>query len=59
MLSALSARAPRAARHAAASPLASRRLYDAALGLAGAVAWASLAFVILRWPDLGDWGRGP
>ena len=37
-------------------PRASRRAAIAAL--AGA-AWLTCAFVILRWPDLGEWGRGP
>jgi NitT/TauT family transport system permease protein len=33
--------------------------FDAALAFGAAAAWLLLAFVILRWPDLGDWGRGP
>jgi NitT/TauT family transport system permease protein len=32
---------------------------DAVLAFAAAAAWLLLAFVILRWPDLGDWDRGP
>jgi NitT/TauT family transport system permease protein len=35
-----------------------RRNFDAALSFAAAISWLLLAFVILRWPDLGDWGRG-
>ena len=30
-----------------------------ALAIVAAAAWTLVAFVILRWPDLGDWGRGP
>jgi NitT/TauT family transport system permease protein len=30
-----------------------------ALALAAAASWFLLAFVTLRWPDVGDWGRGP
>jgi sulfonate transport system permease protein len=33
--------------------------FDAALAFGAAAAWLLLAFVVLRWPDLGDWGRGP
>ena len=36
-----------------------RRLYEAGLSWAAAAAWLANAFIILRWPDLGDWGRGP
>jgi NitT/TauT family transport system permease protein len=59
MLSALSARAPRAELKRRSLGFASRRLFEAGVGVAGAAAWALLAFVIVRWPDLGDWGRGP
>jgi NitT/TauT family transport system permease protein len=56
------------ARPAGASTIAPRRAllrvagrarFGAALAFAAAAAWLLLAFVILRWPDLGDWGRGP
>jgi NitT/TauT family transport system permease protein len=36
-----------------------RARLDAVLAFAAAAAWLLLAFVILRWPDLGDWDRGP
>src|SRR6202167_712898 len=36
-----------------------RARLDAVLAFAAAAAWLLLAFVILRWPGLGDWGRGP
>ena len=29
------------------------------LAVAAGAAWLLLAFITLRWPDLGDWGRGP
>jgi NitT/TauT family transport system permease protein len=32
---------------------------EAALAFLASAAWVALAFVILHWPDLGDWGRGP
>jgi NitT/TauT family transport system permease protein len=35
------------------------RGFGAGLAFAAAAAWLLAAFVILRWPDLGDWGRGP
>src|SRR5580698_10469961 len=36
-----------------------RRFLDAGLAFAAGAAWALVAVVILNWPDLGDWGRGP
>ena len=47
------------ARRIALSQPAGRAGRGAALAFAAAAAWLLLAFVILRWPDLGDWGRGP
>ena len=29
------------------------------LAVAAGASWLLLAFITLRWPDLGDWGRGP
>ncbi|WP_246731532.1 ABC transporter permease [Methylocapsa sp. S129] len=29
------------------------------LAIGAGAAWLLLAFITLRWPDLGDWGRGP
>jgi len=36
-----------------------KALAKSALALAAAGSWFLLAFVTLRWPDVGDWGRGP
>jgi NitT/TauT family transport system permease protein len=46
-------------RGPARAQAAGRAGFDAALAFAAAAAWLLLAFVLLRWPDLGDWGRGP
>ena len=35
------------------------RAPGAGVSLAAGLAWALVALVILTWPDLGDWGRGP
>lgn len=40
------------------SPALPGSLKAVALGLAAALAWAAFGLVTLRWPDLGDWGRG-
>jgi NitT/TauT family transport system permease protein len=29
------------------------------LAVAAGTSWLALAFITLRWPDVGDWGRGP
>ena len=59
-MSVTSAVPERASRFARAPSLdAAARGYEAALSLVGALAWATLAVIVLRWPDLGDWGRGP
>src|ERR1700728_3559721 len=47
------------ARRPALSRAMGRAGLDAVLAFAAAAAWLLLAFVILRWPDLGDWDRGP
>ncbi|MGO9418263.1 MAG: ABC transporter permease, partial [Roseiarcus sp.] len=58
-LPALPARAAPIARRPAFAAATGRRSFGAALAFAAAASWLLLAFVILRWPDLGDWGRGP
>jgi len=58
-LPALPARAATIARRPAFAAATGRRSFGAALAFAAAASWLLLAFVILRWPDLGDWGRGP
>lgn len=59
LLSALPARAQDAKREVAKVAAPRGRRFGVALSLASGAAWLLLAFVILRWPDLGDWGRGP
>jgi NitT/TauT family transport system permease protein len=34
-------------------------LGQSALALFAGAAWLGFAFLTLRWPDIGDWGRGP
>jgi NitT/TauT family transport system permease protein len=34
-------------------------LGQSALALAAGAVWLGFAFLTLRWPDTGDWGRGP
>jgi NitT/TauT family transport system permease protein len=57
LLSVLPSRA--ATVSARTASVAASRGRDAGLAFVAAAAWLLLAFVILRWPDLGDWGRGP
>jgi NitT/TauT family transport system permease protein len=59
VLSEREASASAIARRPALSRAGGRPGFDAALAFAAAAAWLLLAFVILRWPDLGDWDRGP
>jgi NitT/TauT family transport system permease protein len=59
VLSEREATAPAITRRPALSQAAGSAGFDAALAFAAAAAWLLLAFVILRWPDLGDWDRGP
>ena len=45
---------------AARAPIATRdTIARSGLAVAAGAAWLLLAFITLRWPDLGDWGRGP
>jgi len=59
LLSALPTRASGIARRPALAAGFGGRGFSVALAFAAAGAWLLLAFVILRWPDIGDWGRGP
>src|ERR1700677_1764168 len=59
VLSEREASASAVARRPPLSRAAGRAGFDAVLAFAAAAAWLLLAFVILRWPDLGDWDRGP
>jgi NitT/TauT family transport system permease protein len=59
VFSARPAHASAIVRRRAFSQVTGRAGFDMALPFAAAAAWLLLAFVILRWPDLGDWGRGP
>jgi NitT/TauT family transport system permease protein len=59
VLSEREASASAIARRAAFSRAVGRAGFDAVLAFAAGAAWLLLAFVILRWPDLGDWDRGP
>jgi NitT/TauT family transport system permease protein len=59
VLSALPGRASAIARRPGLAVGARGRTFGAGLAFAAATAWLIVAFVILRWPDLGDWGRGP
>src|SRR5579863_5643926 len=34
-------------------------LVRSGLAVAAGTSWLALAFITLRWPDVGDWGRGP
>jgi NitT/TauT family transport system permease protein len=58
-LSALPERVLAFSRAPAVRGVLHRRVLDAGLAFAAGAAWALLAVVILNWPDLGDWGRGP
>jgi NitT/TauT family transport system permease protein len=57
--SALPGRARAASRGRPLDGHARRRRFDVALSLAASAAWLAVAVVILAWPDVGDWGRGP
>ncbi len=59
LISALPARAATIALRPAVAAALDHRTRAAALAFVAAAAWLLVAFVILRWPDLGDWGRGP
>jgi NitT/TauT family transport system permease protein len=48
--------APRAAR---VGLVARDPLVRSGLAVAAGASWLALAFITLRWPDVGDWGRGP
>lgn len=38
---------------------ASDTIARSGLAVSAGASWLLLAFITLRWPDLGDWGRGP
>lgn len=59
LLSALPARVSSLRGRRPAIERVNGRAFDSTLAFAAAAAWLAVAFVILRWPDLGDWGRGP
>jgi NitT/TauT family transport system permease protein len=59
VLSEREASASAIARRPTLSRAAAGAGFEGLLAFAAATAWLLLAFVILRWPDLGDWGRGP
>jgi NitT/TauT family transport system permease protein len=45
---------------AAPAPIVTRdNIARSGLAVAAGAAWLLLAFITLRWPDIGDWGRGP